>query len=156
MTQPHKVEHQSNPTPNPTPNKSKVASTIPSKEKKLDPLDRVRAAAQELNGAISDAIAARGEKTKQNLHALSEKTKAVATSLQASLAGESESIKQHLTEAKTFIESTEQHVAAGLKATGQEAETSFRQALSSAQSAARKVSEAVAIRRTTPAPHAKS
>jgi ElaB/YqjD/DUF883 family membrane-anchored ribosome-binding protein len=118
------------------------------KSKPTDPLDGIRSAVQQLNGAISDALAIRGEKATEEMHAISQKTKAVVSSLQDSFAGQGEAIKTLLGEAKTFAESTEKQIAAGLKSTGREAETSFRQALGNARAAAQKISEAVATKRT--------
>lgn len=64
-----------------------------------DSLDRVRAAAQELHGAISDAAAKRGEAMKADLQSIAPKVKAVTASLEESLGAQSEAIKKHLAEA---------------------------------------------------------
>ena len=51
-----------------------------------DVLDHIRAATQELHGAISDAAAKRGGATKADLEALAQKAKAAAEFAKASLA----------------------------------------------------------------------
>jgi hypothetical protein len=48
-----------------------------------DALDHIRAATQELHGAISDAAAKRGGATKADLEALAQKAKAVTESAKA-------------------------------------------------------------------------
>jgi len=132
MTQVHKaVEHRTNP-----------------KTKDPDPLARVRVAAQELHGALSDAAAKRGEAMKSDLQAIPAKAKAVAASLKESLGVQGEATKKHLEEAAKYLETTEKHVAHSLKATGHAFDTSVRQAVADARAAAQKISEAVAAKRT--------
>jgi len=137
MTQIHKaLEHRTNP-----------------KLRDQDPLARVRTAAQELHGAISDAAARRGEEIKFDLEAIPKKARAVTTSLKASLDLQGEATEKHLTEAVKYLEATEQHVADSLKTTGHAFETSVRQAVVDAHAAVQKVSEALAAKRTARAVH---
>ena len=139
MTQVHKAaEHRTNP-----------------KTKEQDPLARVRAAAQELHGAISDAAAKRGEEMKSDWQAIPKKAKAVTASVKESLDAQSEATKKHLAEALKYLEATEKHVGESLKATGHAFEASVRQAMVDAHAAVQKVSEALAAKRAAHAVHSK-
>jgi hypothetical protein len=60
-----------------------------------DALDHVRASAQELHGAISDATAKRGGALKADLEAVSQKAKAVTDSLKSSLGRRSPTLKAY-------------------------------------------------------------
>ena len=113
-----------------------------------DVLDHVRAATQELHGAISDAAAKRGGATKADLETLAQKAKAVTESAKDSLNAQNEAAKKHLAEGVAKLEATQKHVAEGLKSSGQAFQTSVKQALTSARAAAQKVSEAVAAKRS--------
>jgi hypothetical protein len=124
------------------------------KSKGNDSLDRVRAAAQELHGAISDAAAKRGEAMKADLQLIAPIITAVTASLDESIGAQSEAIKKHLTEAVRHLEATQKHVAESLKTAGQAFEASVRQAVVDAHAAARKISEAVAAKRTAESTHA--
>jgi hypothetical protein len=113
-----------------------------------DALDHVRAATQELHGAISDAVAKRGGATKADLEALAQKAKAVTESAKGSIGTQQEAGKKHLTEAVTHLEATQKHVAESLKSSGQAFQTSAQKALADARASAQKVSEAVAAKRS--------
>ena len=113
-----------------------------------DALDQVRAATQELHGALSDAAAKRGGATKVDLEALAQKAKAVTEFAKGAVNAQNEAAKKHLAEAVTKLEATQKHVAEGLKSSGQALQTSIKQALTSARASAQKVSEAVAAKRS--------
>jgi hypothetical protein len=113
-----------------------------------DALDHVRAATQELHGAISDAVAKRGGATKADLEVFAQKAKAVTESAKGSISTQHEAAKKHLTEAVTDLEATQKHVAEGLKSSGQAFQTSVQKALADARASAQKVSEAVAAKRS--------
>jgi hypothetical protein len=61
---------------------------------------------------------------------------------------QNEVAKKHLKEAVTYLEGVQKHAAEGLKSTGQEFQTSARQALADARASVQKVSEAVAATRS--------
>ena len=113
-----------------------------------DALDHVRAATQELHGAISDAVAKRGGATKADLEAFGQKAKAVTESAKGSISTQQEAAKKYLTEAVTHLEATQKHVDESLKSSGQAFQTSVQKALADARASAQKVSEAVAAKRS--------
>ena len=113
-----------------------------------DALDHLRAATQELHGAISDAVAKRGGATKADLEVFAQKAKAVTESAKGSISTQHEAAKKHLTEAVTHLEATQMHVAEGLKSSGQVFQTSVQKTLADARASAQKVSEAVAAKRS--------
>jgi hypothetical protein len=113
-----------------------------------DALDQVRAATQELHGAISDAVAKRGGATKADLEALAQKAKALTESAKGSISTQHEAVKKHLAEAVTHLEATQKHVAESLKSSGQAFQTSVQKVLADARASAEKVSEAVAAKRS--------
>lgn len=113
-----------------------------------DALDHVRAAAQELHGAISDAAAKRGGATKADLEAFAQKAKAVTESVKGSIGKQQEAAKKGLTEALTHLEATQKDIAEGMKTSGEAFQTSIRHALADAHASVQKVSEAVAARRS--------
>lgn len=113
-----------------------------------DALDHVRAATQELHGAISDAVAKRGGATKADLEAFAQKAKAAAESAKGSLSTQKDAAKKDLAEAVTKLEATRQHAAEGLKSSGQAFQASVQKALADARASAQKVSEAVAAKRS--------
>src|SRR5712672_1369497 len=88
-------------------------------------LDRVRAAAQELHGAISDAAAKRSGAVKSDLEAVGQKAKAV-----------------------TDLEAVQKHAAEAVKNSGPAFQASIRQTLADARASVQKVSEAVAAKRS--------
>ena len=112
-----------------------------------DALDHVRAATQELHGAISDAVAKRGGATKADLEAFAQKAKAVAESAKGSMSTQKEDAKKHLADAVSHLEATQKHVAESLKSSGQAFQTSVQKVLADARASAQKVSEAVAAKR---------
>jgi len=111
-------------------------------------LNHVRAATQELHGAISDAASKRGGAVKADIEIIPMKAKAVADSLKGSLGTQNQAAKKSLTEAVTYLEATGKQAAASVKTSGQAFQTSVRQALADARAAAQKVSEAVAATRS--------
>jgi hypothetical protein len=113
-----------------------------------DGLDKVRAASQELHGAISDAASKRGEAAKADFAAIPQKVAAVRESLKGSMAGQNEAAKKHLAGAATDLEAAQKHATEGLKTTGKAFQTSVRQTLADARASAQKVSEAVAAKRS--------
>jgi len=90
-----------------------------------DALDHVRAAAQELHAAISDAVAKHGGATKAHLEVLVPKAKAVTESAKGSIGAQQEVVTQ--------LAATQKHLAEGLKASGHAFQTSIRQALANAR-----------------------
>jgi hypothetical protein len=127
--------------------KAEEARTNP-KTNAIDPLARVRVAAQELHGALSDAASKRGEVMKAELQSIPKKATAVMASVKESLSAQSDVTRKHLEEALKFLETTEKHAAASLENTGHAFETSVRRAVADARGAAQKVSEAVAAKRS--------
>jgi hypothetical protein len=113
-----------------------------------DAVDHVRAATQELHGAISDAVAKRGGATKADLETVAQKAKTVTESAKSSIGTQSEAAKKKLAEAVTHLEATQKHVAESLKSSGQAFQTSVQKALADARASAEKVSEAVAAKRS--------
>jgi fructose-specific phosphotransferase system component IIB len=111
-------------------------------------LDSVRAATQELHGAISDAASKRGEAIKADFKVIPQKAKAVAESIKGSMGVQNEATKKHLTEALTYLDATGKHAGESLKTSGKEFQASVRQTLADARAAAQKVSEAVAAKRS--------
>jgi hypothetical protein len=120
-----------------------------------DALDHVRAAAQELHGAISDAAAKRGGDMKADLQAIPPKVQAVRDSLKGSMGAQNEATKKALAEAGTYLDATQKKINESLKSSGQAFQTSVRQALADARAAAQKVSEAVAAKRSAESTQAK-
>jgi polyhydroxyalkanoate synthesis regulator phasin len=110
-------------------------------------LGHVRTATQELHGAISDAVVKTGGATKADLEAFSQKIKAATEAAKSSIGPQQEAAKKKLSEAVTQLETAQKHVSEALKATGEKAETSVRQALVNARASAQKISEAVAAAR---------
>jgi fructose-specific phosphotransferase system component IIB len=113
-----------------------------------DALDHVRAAAQELHGAISDAAAKRGEAIKADLEAVSQKAKAVTESVKGSMGAQQEATKKHLADAVKHLEATQKHVGEAVKSSGQAFQTSVTKALADARASVQKISEAVAAKRS--------
>jgi hypothetical protein len=113
-----------------------------------DSFDRIRAAAQELHGAISDAAAKHGQAVKDHLEAIPRRAAALVESVKAVVDVRTEITKKHLDELAQDLEATEQHVAESLKSNGQAFHTALRQALADSRSAVTKISEIVAARRS--------
>jgi len=116
-------------------------------------LDRVRAAAQQLHGVISDAAAKRGEVIKADLQAIPQKTKSVIESIKASMGAQKEPTKKSLAEAVKSLEATQKHAAESLKSSGKAFQTSIRQTLADARASVQKISEAVAAGRSAESKH---
>ncbi len=117
-----------------------------------DALDKVRAATQELHGAISDAAAKRAGASKADLEAFPQQLKAVTESLKASMGAQNEATKKHLTDALAYLDAARKHAAEGLKTSGKEFQISVRRTIADARAAAQKVSEAVAAQRSAGSP----
>jgi len=113
-----------------------------------DALDHVRAATQELHGALSDAVAKRGGATKADVEALAQKAKVAVESAKGSITTQNEAAKKHLAEAVTHLEAMQKHVAESLKTSGQAFQTAVQKTLADARASAQKASEAVAARRS--------
>ena len=111
-------------------------------------IDHVRAAAQELHGAISDAMTKRSGATKADLEAFGQKVKTVADSAKNTLNSENAAVKKHMSDAVAHLEATQKRVNDGLKATGDKFQTSVQQALADARASVQKISEAVAAQRS--------
>ena len=116
--------------------------------KTKDALDNVRAAAQELHGAISDAAAKRGGAAKADLEAVSQKAKAATEFVKAAIGAQQQATKKHLEEAVTHLDAMQKHAAEGLKSSGQVFDTSIRKAVADARASVQKVSEAIAAARS--------
>lgn len=113
-----------------------------------DVLDHIRASAQALHGAMSDAAAKPAGATKADLEAFAQKAKAVTESAKAAVSSQNDAAKKHLTEAVGKLEATQKHVAESLKSSGQAFQTSVRKAVSDARASVQKISEAVAAKRS--------
>ena len=111
-------------------------------------LDHIRAAAQELHGAISDAATKRNGDIKADLAAIPQEAKTVTDSIKGSMGVQNEAVKKHLAEAVTHLESTQKHATESLKSSGQAFQTSVRRALADARASVQKVTEAVAAKRS--------
>jgi len=116
-----------------------------------DAVDHVRASAQELYKAISDAAAKRGGAAKADLEAVPTKAKAAIDSIKGSMATQNAAAKKHLDDAVTSFEAMRKHAADGVKTTGKEFQTAVRQTITDARAAVQQVSEAVAAKRTAAA-----
>ena len=114
-----------------------------------DALNHVRAATQELHGAISDAVAKRGGAMKADFEVIPQKAKAVAESLRGSMGTQNEAARKNATAAIKYLEATQKSIDDALRSSGRAFQTSIRQGLADARAAAQKVSEAVAATRST-------
>ncbi len=113
-----------------------------------DSFDRIRAAAQELHGAISDAAAKHGQTVKHHLEAIPHRAAKLAASVKALVGVRTELTQKHLNELAKHLEATERHVAESLKHDGQAFHSSLRQALVDSRSAVTKITDIVADRRS--------
>src|SRR5580765_3609983 len=109
--------------------------------KMKDALDHVRAATQELHGAISDAAAKSSVAAKADLDALSKKAKAAMDSAKASMTTQNEAAKKNLSDAVTYLQATQKDLAETLKSSGQAYQASVRKAVADARASVQKVSE---------------
>ena len=129
---------------------SKTAETLPiAKGPRIKvALDHARAAAQELHGALSDAVAKRGGAIKGDLESVPLKAKAVVDSIGKSMSAQNAAAKQSLGEATNYPQATAAHATEALKSSGRAAETSIQKALTDARTSVQKISEAVAAKRS--------
>ncbi|MGO9991792.1 MAG: hypothetical protein ACLPTF_04655 [Steroidobacteraceae bacterium] len=111
-------------------------------------LDKVRAAAQALHGAISDAAVRRGGAVRADFEAVAEGAKSIKESVKATMGVQNEATKKYLKEAVTDFEAVQTHAAEALKSFGQAFQASIRQTLADARASVQKVSEAVAAKRS--------
>ena len=111
-------------------------------------LGEIRAAAQQLHGAISDAAAKHGGAVRADLEAVGHQAKAVTESVKASIVEQNNATKKHLKEAVTDLEGVQKHVAEALKSSGHAFQGSIRKTLADARASVQKVSEAVAAKRS--------
>ena len=130
-----------------------VNQAVKSRPAGLDPnvktaVDHVRTAAQELHGAISDAMTKRGGATKADLQSFGQKIKTVTDSAKSTLSTQNATVKKKMNDALTQLEGTQQRINDGLKASGEKVQTSVRQALAGARASVQKISEAVAAQRS--------
>lgn len=113
-----------------------------------DALDHVRAATQELHGAISDAAVKREAATKANFEAFAQKAKAATESVKSSIGAQNEAVKKHLKDAVTHLEATQKHITESVKSSGKQLDDSIRKAAADARASVQKVSEAIAEKRS--------
>src|SRR5258706_317757 len=109
-----------------------------------DALDKVRASAQELHAAISDAAAKRGGAMKVDLEIVQKKAKAGADSARSSMAAQNDAAKKHLGEAVKRLEAGQKDAAEGLKAPGRTFQTAVRETPAHARASAQETHPAVA------------
>ena len=114
-------------------------------------LDHLRAGAQELHGALSDAAAKRGGALKADLEAVGQKAKTVAESVKGTVGAQNEATKKSLKEAVASLEAVQKNAAEAMKSSGQAFQTSVRKALADARASVQKLSEAVAATRSVAA-----
>ena len=76
-----------------------------------DALDQVRASAQELHKAITDAAARRGGAVKADLETVAKKAKAVAESAKSSMAKQNDAAKKYLAEVLKRLEAVQKDAA---------------------------------------------
>ena len=110
--------------------------------------DRIRAAAQELHGALSDAAAKHGQAVKDHLEAIPRRAAAVTESVKAVVGVRTEITKKHLEALARDLEAVEQQVGESLKSNGQAFHTALRQAIVDSRNAVTKISDIVAARRS--------
>jgi len=115
-----------------------------------DALDDVRSAVQQLHGALSDAAAKRGGAMKDDLKAIPAEAKAIADSLKSLVGTQEEAAKKYLSDAVAYLETTAAHARDAIRRSGQAAENSIQHAVADARAATQKISEAVAVKRSTP------
>lgn len=113
-----------------------------------DALGHIRTAAQELHGAMSDAMTKQGGATKADLESFGQKIKALTDSAKTSINTQNAAVKKNLNDAVGKLEATQKQVNDGLKATGDKFQTSVRGALADARASVQKISEAVAAQRS--------
>ena len=119
--------------------------------KAQDPLQRVRAAAQELHAAISDAAVRDGHVLGADLQSVAAKLKDVAVSLKVSIAEQTEVTRQHLGEAATWLDAAQKHLDESLNSKGEELGVAVQKTLADARAVVQKLSEALAAKRSSAA-----
>ena len=125
-----------------------MPTTAEAQTKIKDALDHGRAAAQELHGALSDAVGIGSKAMKSDLEALAHKATAIADSIGSSLEAQADATKTGIGEAVAYLQGAAQHTAQAVKSSGHDAERSIRQAIGDARAALQKISEAVAEKRS--------
>ena len=130
-----------------------MSATAEAHTKVRDALDHARAAAQELHGALSDAVAERGRAMEGDLEALPVKAEAIAKSIGASLDARAAATRQAVGEAVAYLEATAVHTTQAIRRSGHAAEQSIREAVGDARAAVQKISEAVAAKRSAASTH---
>lgn len=115
-------------------------------------LAQIRAAAQQLHGAISDAAAKRGNAIKADLEAVGQKAKSLAESAKASIAAQNEATQKRLKEAVADLEAVQKHASEAMKNSGEAFQASIRQTLIDARASVQKVTEALAAKRSAESP----
>ena len=125
-----------------------MSTTAEAQTKVRDALDHARSAAQELHGALSDAVAMHSEAIKGNLEALPLKANTIADSIENSLDAQAATTKQAIREAVGYLKATAKYAAQALNSSGHEAERSIQRAIIDARASVQKISEAVAAKRT--------
>ncbi|HTS81726.1 MAG TPA: hypothetical protein VMH40_14090 [Myxococcaceae bacterium] len=114
-----------------------------------DALNKVRAAAQELHGAVSDAAAKRGGAIKGDLEAVPKKASAIMESIKTSMAAHEEATKKYLKEAMMTLEAAQKHANESARNSGQAFQSSVRKTLADARASVEHLSEALAEQRST-------
>ena len=117
-----------------------------------DDLDRVRKATQDLHQAITGVLSKRAEATKADAEDLVRQAKesaelAVAT-IRAHYDAAEPQIRQHLEQAAVKLEAARKQAQESLQASGQASREFLTNALAEARASARKVSEAIAAKRS--------
>jgi len=113
-----------------------------------DALSHLRAAAQELHRAISDAAAKQGGATKADLDAFAQKARSVSQSLKSTINTQTGMARKALTDAAKELEASEKKAGDAAKASGQELQRSIREAVGGVRASVQKISDAVAAARS--------
>ena len=119
--------------------------------KTQDPLQRVRAAAQELHAALSDAAVRDGHLLADDLKSVATKLKDVAVALEGAISEQTEVTRQHLGEAATWLDATQKHLEESLASKGEGLQAAVRKTLVDARAVVEKLSEALAAKRSSAA-----
>ena len=131
-----------------TPTNGSAPAPAGASDKMSEALNDIRAAAQKLHAAISDAASKRSGDMKADLAAIPAKAKAVSDSIKSTMTTQNETVKKQLTDAAANLQATQNALTDSMKASGQAFQTSVRQALNDARAAVQKISEAVATQRS--------
>lgn len=111
-------------------------------------LDSIRATAQGLHSAISDAAVEHGAARMDRLLAAAPSPALIIAALRPVIGEQPETAKTQLTEVIALLEGAEAQIDTCLKSTGQAFHTAVRQALADSRSAVQKISEVVAAARS--------